>query len=93
MDSWLHASMNDFVVALQKRFEVSKTLIDESIIFNGSTISQNPNGNITMSTETNLPNISFEPDIEMSREDKSHRANIQEIKSYRELADALVWKG
>lgn len=76
---------------LRKRFKISKIIVDDDIIFNWSTISQDQDGNILMSMESTLSKIKYEPDVASLRADTGRRATTMEAQEYCELAGEMIW--
>lgn len=87
------SEMESFVEMLSKTFKTSKVIIGDEILFNGSRIIQDREGNVTMDMYDYIEQIrSIE--ISMERKNfKDDKATDQEIYEYRRLAGEMIWIG
>lgn len=87
------AEIDYFIKLIEKRFPISKEIVDEGIKLNGSDINQEKDGTIRLSMERYLGKMN---QIELAMERKKNRlelANEGEINAFRSLADEFVWIG
>lgn len=85
--------MEEFATMMKKRYEISKTIIDGIINFNGCRLSQDFGGKVEMSMEAYMASIKPIPVQPGRRKQPDCRATESEIESYRSLAGAMIWAG
>lgn len=85
--------MEEFVARISGRFDVSKTIIDAPINFNGCRISQDERGDVTMDMTAYLNTIKPMDITRNRRKEATEKATKDEYNKYRSMAGSIVWAG
>lgn len=86
-------TMREFIKKVNERFKVSKSVVDEQILFNGTRIMQDSAGNISMTMKDYMKSIKPITLSRARRKQAAERATQQEYRDYRSLAGSLIWAG
>lgn len=86
-------TMKEFVRYIKSRFEVSKTIINPHINFNGSRTSQDKHGNISLSMDEYAQSIEAKQFDETRRKKYEDNATEAQFERYRSLAGSMIWPG
>lgn len=85
--------IKNFITQVEKRFPISKSIINDDIKFNGCDITQDENNTIKMSMNAYVRNMKY---IEIPTERKKHRldkATDDERNAFRSMAGEFIWAG
>lgn len=87
------ADLEEFVTALGKRFPISKSIIDATIRFNGSTIQQEPNGDVTISMTDYAESLQYLELTRDRRKQNDEKATAEEFTAFKSLTGEIMWLG
>lgn len=87
------SEMKSLVEIVAKRLPASKTVIDESILFNGCTIRKEDKGDISMSMTEYLETIGYMGMERESRKQADEKVTDQEYTEFKYMAGAIMWLG
>lgn len=78
---------------VKKRFNISRSIIDSDINFNGCRTSQDMNGTIKMSMKDYMDSIDSVYVRNERRKEQEIKATVEEYDAYISLAGSIIWAG
>lgn len=85
--------LNEFVEQVRKRFKVSKSITNGTILFNGARIDRNEMGDISMTMQPFMESLKPIDMARSRRKQASDKATSREYQDYRSMAGSLIWAG
>lgn len=85
--------IEEFITAIKKRFDVSKSIFDSTINCNGCKIQQDEKGNITMTMAEQMDQINIIPMAKSRRQQYNDKAKEAEYAIYTSPAGPVMWAG